>query len=135
MQHIPWSSKILFCFWIEAYFFLIWSYWQHFFVDVHNIVSTLIWSYATSQRHINLKATLNQRWNVCWVVINASAFGFTHLFFDLLSVGSVTHVLTRRKESHFDFHNRITKFGNPCKQACKQIFTSFSGTKLKVEFK
>ena len=37
-------------------------------VDVHNVVSTLIWRCTTSWRHINLKTTLNRRWNVCWVV-------------------------------------------------------------------
>ena len=37
-------------------------------VDVHNVVWTLIWRCATSRRHINLKTTLNQRWNVCWVI-------------------------------------------------------------------
>ena len=37
----------------------------NFTVDVHNVVSTLIWRCATSRRHINLKATLNRRWNVC----------------------------------------------------------------------
>ena len=36
-------------------------------VDVHNVVSTMIWRCATWQRHINLKTTLNRRWNVCWV--------------------------------------------------------------------
>ena len=41
----------------------------NFNVDVHNIVSTLIWHCATSRRHINLKTTLNWRWNICWVVI------------------------------------------------------------------
>ena len=33
---------------------------------VHNVVSTLIWRCATSRRRINLKTTLNRRWNVCW---------------------------------------------------------------------
>ena len=37
-----------------------------FNVDVRNVVSTLIWPCATSRRHINLKATLNRPWNVCW---------------------------------------------------------------------
>ena len=35
-------------------------------VDVHNLVWMLIWRCATLWRHINLKTTLNQRWNVCW---------------------------------------------------------------------
>ena len=35
-------------------------------VDVHNLVWMLIWRCATLRRHINLKTTLNQRWNVCW---------------------------------------------------------------------
>ena len=39
-----------------------------FNVDVHNVFSTLIWRCATSRRHINLKATLNRRRNVCWVI-------------------------------------------------------------------
>ena len=39
-----------------------------FNVDVRNVVSTLIWRCATSQRHINLKATLNRHWNVCWEI-------------------------------------------------------------------
>ena len=37
-----------------------------FNVDVRNVASTLIWRCATSWRHINLKTTLNRRWNVCW---------------------------------------------------------------------
>ena len=32
----------------------------------YNVVSTLIWHCATLRYHINLKATLNRRWNVCW---------------------------------------------------------------------
>ena len=39
----------------------------NFNVNIHNVVSTLIWRCATSRRHINLKTTLNRRWNVCWV--------------------------------------------------------------------
>ena len=109
VQHIPWSSKILFCFWIEAFFFsnghirnvvstlpnvvkidvendnvvstlsnvVQFNVEIHnvvstllnvvdFNVDVRNVVSTLIWRCAMSRRHINLKATLNRRWNVCW---------------------------------------------------------------------
>ena len=93
VQHILWSSKILFCFWIEAY--ILFSngdirnvvstlsnvvqfnvekhnvvstlfYVVNFNVDKHNVVSTLIWRCATSRRHINLKTALNRRWNVCW---------------------------------------------------------------------
>ena len=36
-------------------------------VEIHNVVSTLIWRCPTSRRCINQKATLKQRWNVCWV--------------------------------------------------------------------
>ena len=35
VQHIPWISKILFCFWIEAYFFFFWN------GHIRNVVSTL----------------------------------------------------------------------------------------------
>ena len=35
-------------------------------VDVHNVVSTLLWRCATLRRHMYLKTTLNRRWNVCW---------------------------------------------------------------------
>ena len=111
IQHILWSSKILFCFWIEAYFFsnspirnvstlpnvvkidvendnvvstlsnvVQFKVEKHnvvstlfnvvnFNVDVHNVFSTLIWRCAASRRDINLKTTLTQRWNVCWVNI------------------------------------------------------------------
>ena len=41
-------------------------YVVNFNVDIHNVLSTLIWRCATSLRHINLKATLNRHWNVCW---------------------------------------------------------------------
>ena len=44
----------------------------NFNVDIHNVVSSMIWRCATLRRHINLKATLNRRWNVCWVEIAAS---------------------------------------------------------------
>ena len=46
----------------------------NFNVDVHNVVSTLIWRCATSRRHINLKTTLNRRWNVCWDVFHINPF-------------------------------------------------------------
>ena len=109
-QHILWSSKILFCFWIEAYIFFSNGHIRNvvstlpnivkidvengndistlsnvvqfnvekhnvvstllfvvnFNIDIHNVVLTLIWRCATSRRHINLKTTLNRRWNVCW---------------------------------------------------------------------
>ena len=114
VQQIIWSSKILFCFWIEAYFFSIghirnvaptlsnvvkiyvendnvvstlpnvvhFNVEKHnvvstlfnvasFKVDVHNVVSMLIWRCATSRCHINLKKTLNRRWNICWVLLLA----------------------------------------------------------------
>ena len=103
VQHIPWSSKILFCFWIEAFFFsnghirnvvstlpnvvkidvendnVVWTLSNviQFNVDVHNIVSMLIWRCATSRRHINLKSTLNWRWNVCLEVSTGSIYIFT----------------------------------------------------------
>ena len=38
----------------------------NFSVDEHNVVSMLIWCCTTSRRHINLQATLNRCWNVCW---------------------------------------------------------------------
>ena len=38
-------------------------YVVNFNVDIHNVVSTLIWCCATSRGHINLKTTLNWRWN------------------------------------------------------------------------
>ena len=72
VQHIPWSSKLLFCFWIEAYIFSNGHIHNvastlpnvvQFNVDIHNVVSTLIWCCATSRGHINLKTTLNRRWN------------------------------------------------------------------------
>ena len=41
----------------------------NFNVDVHHVVSTSIWRCVTSRRHINLKSTLNWRWNLCWGAI------------------------------------------------------------------
>ena len=112
VQHILWSSKILFCFWLKAYFLFFSNGHIHnvvltlpnvvkidvknynvvsmmsnvvqinfelnnvdstllnvanFNVDVHSVVPTLIWSCATSRRHINLKTTLKRRWIVSWV--------------------------------------------------------------------
>ena len=95
VQHILWSSKISFCFWIKAYIFFsnghihnvvstlpkvvkidvengkvvsTLSNVAQFNVEKHNAVSTFIWRCATSRRHINLKTTLNWHWNVCWDV-------------------------------------------------------------------
>ena len=39
----------------------------NFDVEVHNVVSTMIWGCSTPRRFVNLKPTLNRRWNVCWV--------------------------------------------------------------------
>ena len=41
VQHILWSSKILFCFWIRAYIFFKWSYLQRCF-DVANVVKIYV---------------------------------------------------------------------------------------------
>ena len=41
-------------------------------VDIHNIVSTLIWHCPTSQRQITLTATLWQWWKVSWVLPNVA---------------------------------------------------------------
>ena len=38
VQHIPWISKILFCFWIEAYLFFVVFFWNGY---IRNVVSTL----------------------------------------------------------------------------------------------
>ena len=46
----------------------------NFSVNVHNVASTLIWRCATSRRHINLKTTLNRRWNVSWEPIIGQSF-------------------------------------------------------------
>ena len=40
----------------------------NFNVDIRNIISTLIWRCTMSRHHINLRKTLNRRWNVCWEV-------------------------------------------------------------------
>ena len=54
----------------------------NFNVDVHNVVSTLIWRCGTSRRHINLKPTLNRRWNICWAMRNSeSSILFQIMFF------------------------------------------------------
>ena len=54
----------------------------NFNVDVHNVVPTLIWRCTTWRRHINLKATLKRRWNVCWVVSSVcSSTHFIYCFF------------------------------------------------------
>ena len=41
-------------------------YVVNFNVIIHNIISTLVWRCAMSRCYINLKTTLNRRWNVCW---------------------------------------------------------------------
>ena len=105
VQHILWSSKILFCFEWRLNFFFEMVIFPAFFstlpsvvkianivrlnvelhnvvatllntvnfnVYVHKVVSTLISRCATSLHHINLKTTLNQRWNVCWEIKKSS---------------------------------------------------------------
>ena len=108
VQRILWSSKILFCFWLEASFFCSNGHIHNvvltltkvvkidienvnvastlsnivqinveiedvdsmlfnvvnFNVDVHDVALTLIWHFATSRRHINLKTTLKRRWKL-----------------------------------------------------------------------
>ena len=60
----------------------------NFNVEVRNVVSTLIWRCATSRRHINLKATLKQRWNVCWecnlYTLKKTLFQFISQFLSVL---------------------------------------------------
>ena len=50
--------------------------------DIDNVASTLIWGYPTSRCHINLKATLKQRCDVCWDHV----IKFTAIIFHLMSV-------------------------------------------------
>ena len=44
----------------------------NFNVDIHNVVSTLIWHVSTSRCYITLIATLRQPWYVCWVLKNVA---------------------------------------------------------------
>ena len=52
-----------------------------FNVDVRNVGSKLIWRCATFRRHINLKTTLNRRWNVCWAYISVVSFPLFFILF------------------------------------------------------
>ena len=42
-----------------------------FNVDIHNVVSTLIWHCLMSQRHV-IQTTLRPRWKVSWVLANVA---------------------------------------------------------------
>ena len=44
----------------------------NFNVDIHDVVSTLIWYYPTSRRHMTLTATLEPHWKVSWVSKNVT---------------------------------------------------------------
>ena len=90
-----WSSKILSCSWIEAYFLFFPNSRFHnvvstlsnvvkIYVENDNVASTLynvvqtnveifhnvdaIWHCVTSRRHINPETAFKRRWNICWVV-------------------------------------------------------------------
>ena len=113
VQHIFWSSKLLFCFWIKVYFLLknsnfvsklsnvVQFYVEkrnvvstlfnavNFNVDLHNVALMLIWRCATSRRHINLKTMLNRRWNVCWVNFMVNTLKITQLEQHLQSYNSM----------------------------------------------
>ena len=85
--HVPCTVHFTVYFHTVTSMFLFLCYWSHskgnavnqtiqlcFYQRfVQNVISTLIWNCATSQRHINLKTTLKRRWNVCWVVIIVKA--------------------------------------------------------------
>ena len=43
-----------------------------FNVDIHDVVSTLIWYYPTLRRHMTLRATLEPHWKVSWVSKNVT---------------------------------------------------------------
>ena len=45
----------------------------NFKIDIHNVVSTLIWHCPTSRCHIILTTKLRQRWNVFWVLTSITS--------------------------------------------------------------
>ena len=44
----------------------------NFNIDIHNVVSTLIWHCLTSRRHTTLTKTLRPCWKVSWVLTNVA---------------------------------------------------------------
>ena len=92
------QKKVLLIKWVSFFFelknicllfstFWKWSYLQRYFdvdqryetqcwnfvnlnVDIHNVVSTLIWHCPASRRHIILTKTLRPRWKVSWGFTN-----------------------------------------------------------------
>ena len=83
----------------------------NFNVDVHNVVSTLIWRCVTSRRHINLKSTLNWRWNVCWgaikTIINKLKFILWRMVSICYSIRAVCTKYSNKKYSSLRYNQKV----------------------------
>ena len=70
--------------------------------EIHNVVSTLIWRCPTSRRRINQKATLKQRWKLCWLWIQNSLtyniFFCCPIFIQMVVHNSLQYLQKSRKD-------------------------------------
>ena len=48
-------------------------------LNVDNVNSTLIWHFPMSRHHINLRTTLKQSWNICWVLSLLYCISYFHI--------------------------------------------------------
>ena len=48
-------------------------------LNVDNVNSTLIWHFPMSRHHINLRTTLKQSWNICWVLSLLYSISYFHI--------------------------------------------------------
>ena len=82
-----------------------------FNIDVSNVVSTLIWRCVTSRRHINLKSTLNWRWNVCWgaikTIINKLKFILWRMVSICYSIRAVCTKYSNKKYSSLRYNQKF----------------------------
>ena len=61
-------------------------------LEIHNVVSSLIWRCPKSRRCINRKTTLKQCWNVYWVAISPLATRLISIWVNYLEDKLITHL-------------------------------------------
>ena len=69
----------------------------NFNVEIHNDVSMLIWRCPTSRRRVNQKATLKQRWNICWATDTSIRWTYLRRFYNVSLILKKSSTNLRRR--------------------------------------
>ena len=120
VQHIPWSSKILFCFWIEAYFLFLNGHIRNFVLTLPNVVEIDVKNYKLLRRCLTLFNLTLKNQNLVSMLFNVVNFNV-----DVHNVVSMLIWRCATSQRHISLNTKLNRLWNVCCDVIKNSFEFF----------